>query len=93
MVLRLESPNEDRLVRIADDRFGAGALHRPIAARLVQLRDVAKLQNLREPSTAEYLDALAACKELRIDARSPRWALLEQSLLWKREQPTLPPPR
>jgi MoxR-like ATPase len=91
VVLRLESPKADQLVRIADDRFGGTApLHRPIAERLVQLREVARQQNLREPSTAEYLDALGACNELGIDERSPRWALLEQSLLWKREQP-LPP--
>jgi MoxR-like ATPase len=92
VVLRLESPKAGQLVRIADDRFGGAApLHLPIAERLVQLREVAKQQNLREPSTAEYLDALAACKELGIDERSPRWALLEQSLLWKREQPVPPP--
>lgn len=92
VVLRLESLKAGQLVRIADDRFGGSApLHLPIAERLVQLREVARQQNLREPSTAEYLDALAACTELGIDERSPRWALLEQSLLWKREQPVPPP--
>jgi len=90
VVLTLEAPGVDQLVRIARDRFGEGgnaALQRAVAERLVQLRAVAARQNLREPSTAEYLDALAACGQLGIDTASPRWALLEQALLWKKDVP------
>jgi len=92
VVLKLQAPTADWLVSIADDRFGAApdGLHRRIATRLIALRELALQQNLREPSTAEYLDALRACRKLGIDTASPRWALLEQSLLWKRDQ--APPP-
>lgn len=88
IVLKLESPSEDWLVNIANHRFGAATepLHRAIAKRLQVLRDAAVRQNLREPSTAEYLDALAACQRLRIDHTSPEWQLLEQAVLWKREE-------
>jgi MoxR-like ATPase len=92
VVLRLTPPTEDQLVRIADDRFpGPGGLHRPLARRLVELRKAAARQNLREPSTAEYLDALAACRELGVSYPSGQWDLLEQSLLWKRDRPDPPP--
>ncbi len=89
VVLKLEPPTVERLVEIANDRFGAkrAATHRAIAERVVYLRRISRQQNLREPSTAEYLDALAACARLHVDHHSPRWALLEQSLLWKRDLP------
>jgi MoxR-like ATPase len=87
IVLKLESPSEDWLVNIANHRFGAAGepLHRAVAKRLQVLRDAAMRQNLREPSTAEYLDALAACQRLHIDQNSPEWQLLEQAVLWKRD--------
>ncbi|GAA4352602.1 MoxR family ATPase [Variovorax defluvii] len=89
VVLKLEPPTANQLVEIANDRFGSerAATHRAIAERLVHLRELSRQQNLREPSTAEYLDALAACERLQVDHRSPRWALLEQTLLWKRDLP------
>ena len=93
VVLKLERPSEDWLVSIADVRFGieGNALHRSIARRMKALRDEAARQNLREPSTAEYLDALAACQRLGIDEASPQWKLLEQSVLWKRDEAAPPP--
>ena len=88
IVLKLEAPTEDWLVSIANARFGAQGelLHRAIAKRVAVMRDAAVRQNLREPSTAEYLDALAACVELGIDQSSPQWQLLEQAVLWKRDE-------
>jgi MoxR-like ATPase len=93
IVLKLESPTLEWLVSIANFRFGIKhePLHRAIAKRLQVLRDAAVRQNMREPSTAEYLDALAACQRLGIDQTSPQWRLLEQAVLWKRED-ALPPP-
>ena len=89
IVLKLEAPSEDWLVSIANQRFGAPgeALHRAVARRIAVLREAALRQNLREPSTAEYLDALAACRQLGIDTASPQWQLLEQAVLWKRDDP------
>ena len=88
IVLKLEAPTEDWLVSIANARFGVSGepLHRAIAKRVAAMRDAAVRQNLREPSTAEYLDALAACVQLGIDQTSPQWQLLEQAVLWKRDE-------
>jgi MoxR-like ATPase len=88
IVLKLEAPSEDWLVSIANERFGATGvtLHRAVARRIAVLRDAALRQNLREPSTAEYLDALAACRQLGINTGSPQWQLLEQAVLWKRDE-------
>jgi MoxR-like ATPase len=92
VVLTLDDPTADWLVTIANDRFGAGnaAFHRQIADQVLRLRDAARAADLREPSTAEYLDAIAACRELGIDAKAPSWSLVAGALLWKRESPALP---
>ncbi len=41
---------------------------------------------LREPSTAEFLDALRACITLGITLRSERWEWLKNCVLIKRQQ-------
>jgi hypothetical protein len=56
----------------------------------MNLRKLARAQDLREPSTAEYLDAVAACAEIGIDSMAPAWKMVADSLLWKREDPRLP---
>jgi MoxR-like ATPase len=92
VVLTLDDPTADWLVTIANDRFGAAgaAFHRQIADQVMRLRAAARAADLREPSTAEYLDAIAACRELGIDAGAPSWSLVAGALLWKRESPALP---
>lgn len=87
VVLSLQQPSAEGLVTIANQRFGAGgqALHREIAARLMALRRQAEENRHREPSTAEYLDAVAACRDLGISTASAEWQLLEQAALWKRD--------
>jgi MoxR-like ATPase len=87
VVLHLESPNAEWLVRVANDRFGGRneALHRQIAKRVMDLREVAEARDLREPSTAEYLDAVAACVRLDITDDEATWKLVENSLLSKRD--------
>ena len=87
VVLTLQQPSADWLVTIANQRFGrrGQALHREIAARLMVLRRQAEENGHREPSTAEYLDAVAACRDLGISTASAEWQLLEQAVLWKRD--------
>ena len=89
IVIKLDPPSPQWLVGVANARFGpAGeALHTAIAQRVRVLRDAALRSNLREPSTAEYLDALAACQRLGIDQNAAEWRLLEQAVLWKRDEP------
>jgi len=92
VVLTLADPTADWLETVANDRYGLAnrAFHREIAERVMALRAAAHEQDLREPSTAEYLDAIAACGELGIDSGSSTWRLVAESLLWKREEPKLP---
>ena len=94
VVLNLEDPTEDWLVTVANDRFGVGdeTFHREIARSVMDLRKLAHERDLREPSTAEYLDAVDACRQLHISADSDTWKLVSDALLWKREPPRAPQP-
>jgi MoxR-like ATPase len=87
-----------RLLEIARAHFpadGAGPegevpLHAAIAAEYFNLRDAAKD---RKPSTAEYLDAVSACRELELgpdhDAWAAEWPRIAAATLSKpRESPT-----
>ncbi len=68
IILELEHKEAPDLVAIAKAQFGADDLgiYLPVAEKLVELRKEAEKQDLRVPSTAEYLDALLACRELGI---------------------------
>jgi MoxR-like ATPase len=92
VVLNLEDPTADWLVAIANDRYGSSksAFHRMIADRVMELRKLARDTDLREPSTAEYLDVIEAFDKLGLDEDSDTWKLVAQALLWKREDPKLP---
>jgi MoxR-like ATPase len=87
VVLHLEDPNVEWLVKVANDRFGDPDqdFHREIAAKVMALRSVAKDRDLREPSTAEYLDAVSACRRLSIEARGKTWELVSAALLSKQK--------
>jgi MoxR-like ATPase len=89
VLYKLAPPTLDWLVAIANHRFGDGgdALHRQVAGRVLSLRREAARLGLREPGTAEYLDALQACMRLQIGPESAQWQLLEQAALWKAEPP------
>lgn len=67
------------------------ALVREIATELVRLRDHAGEKVSRQPGTGEFLDAVAACRELGVRTGTDVWRLVQQSVLWKREDP-LPAP-
>ena len=95
IVHKLEGPTPDQLVEIARRHFEAvgvqfvGADRRLaalIAKRVERLRTEAKERAVRAPSTAEFLDAVHACRSLGVtpDAAEP-WALLERITLVKYE--------
>jgi MoxR-like ATPase len=90
VVLNLEDPSEDWLVTVANDRFGRkdATFHRSIAAQVMELRKVARARDLREPSTAEYLDAVEACRRLKITTTSKTWELVSNALLSKQQADT-----
>jgi MoxR-like ATPase len=86
--LTLPPPTEDWLVRVARQHVPdvRAKLAREIAARVMTLREEASRIGLRQPSTAEYLDALRACLDLKIGLKSDAWKGAVAGLLWKHER-------
>ncbi|UIX30073.1 AAA family ATPase [Streptomyces sp. GQFP] len=83
------------LVRIAEEHMktwhgsaGDGELRlaEALAVELGKVREQAMTIGLREPSTAEFLDALRACLTLGITLGSERWEWLKNCVLIKRQQ-------
>jgi len=79
VIAKLVPPTEvEELVRIAREHLEARVgkasdrdieLATALATELKSVRDAAREQGVREPSTAEYLDALWACKSLGIGVK------------------------
>ncbi|HXC80309.1 MAG TPA: AAA family ATPase [Trebonia sp.] len=96
VVLWLEHPKEKQLAEIglAHLREYEGAiavadkaLVDTLVTEMMTVRASAKQQGLRPPSTAEFLDALRACRSLDITVGSPDWARLRDLVLIKQQQP------
>ena len=91
VLLTLDPPDKEWFVTIADLRRGKKdhALHEAVAGAVMDLRAAARKASLREPSTSEYLDALAVCDQLGIDTTSADWKNAEawqevrRTVLWK----------
>lgn len=90
-------PEHDRamLVRIAEEHMSQWpgevtdadrALAGAVAGELMKVREHADKQGVRRPSTAEYLDALLACRSLGISPGDAQWQLLTQNVLIKPQQ-------
>lgn len=92
VTLRLDDPDVDWFVKIADRRYRNGDhdLHEAVAEEVVRLRDAARQKRLRRAGTGEYLDALAACRELDLTTAHHAWRDVAQSVLWKHEREPLP---
>jgi len=88
VALTLDPPTAEWFVSIANQKFGVSddSLHKEVAREVVRHRDAAKKARLRQPSTSEYLDALEACRDLRIDTGSAVWTDVARSVLWKNER-------
>ena len=85
IVLHLQAKTATQLARIAAQHFGDAhaALYDKVAATLEGIRQLALKSNERPPSTAEYLDAIAAAIEL--DVSDDRWDTLVEVALSKRD--------
>jgi MoxR-like ATPase len=99
VVIWLRHPGINRLVTIARSHMAAYAggmtssderLALELAKRVDEVRKEAKKQAIRPPSTAEYLDAVRACRALGITPDSDQWAQLRNLTLIKRQQPGPP---
>jgi len=98
VVVWLEQPRGEQLIQIAKAHLAAydggysGAdeeLMRSLAEILGDLRSTANEQRMRAPSTAEYLDALRACRGLGITVANdnPQWRQLRSLTLLKPQRP------
>jgi MoxR-like ATPase len=87
VTLDLDTPTQDWLVDIARRRYGASEVHTEVAAEVMALREHAAKLKIRQPSTAEYLDAVIAAAQLDADRSSNEWTEVKRALLWKSEQP------
>ncbi|NNB99629.1 MoxR family ATPase [Corallococcus exiguus] len=85
ILLTLRPHGRERLVEIAEEHFPGKdtKLFTEIAVQVVEDRDRAAREGARPPSTAEYLDAVAACLRLGLRPDSPAWAGLSTLILSK----------
>lgn len=70
---------------VASARFGAGdaALYKDVAEKVEVARRAAIARNRREPSTAEFLDTVEACRRFKVSPASPEWRTIVETALWK----------
>ena len=89
----LSFPDEDRLVEIAKihgsrwryrPKASDETLFREVAIRVLTLRSEALEGSWRPPSTAEYLDAIKACRALNVRVGSEEWRRIERVCLLKK---------
>ena len=87
VVLALANPDEKWFERIAEQHFPKGDpdLHTRVAAEVQRLRDEAR-QSSRKPSTAEFIDALRVCEQLKLNPASPEWIEVVNAVLLKKER-------
>lgn len=94
VVVWLDHPDADGLVAIARshlDTYEGGMskadedLAFELAAAVVELRAEMAREAARPPSTAEFLDALRACRRLGITTNSPEWQELRDMALVKQQ--------
>jgi MoxR-like ATPase len=92
VVHELEPPDTARLVEIARRHLAGpegglsreeGDLCEAVAGKIIELRGQAADLGVREPSTAEFLDAVRACRNLRIGVGSRAWQSIERAVLRK----------
>ena len=92
VVHELRHPGIEALVDIArrHTQQGGGVfeaeaeqLCKEIAKKLAELREEAEALRVRPPGTAEFLDAVRACRGLEIDPTSPTWPEVERVVLRK----------
>jgi MoxR-like ATPase len=89
--LQMRSPNESELLEIARTVTSEGAWNervaKAIASRLVKLGQDQSFAASQRWSTGEYLDAIAACSELKIDEKHPQFDKL-LTITLEKAQPT-----
>ena len=98
VVLELDPPDEQLLVRIAEEHYGADTsnIYSAIAQRVLKFAADASASSLSSggtaasaqsvPSTAEYLDTVRACFDLNLSpTKEDEWKIISAATLWKRQ--------
>ncbi|WP_432127186.1 AAA family ATPase [Streptomyces sp. bgisy082] len=94
VIAELTPPStSEELVKIAEEHLKVRLKSDPdpsdmqlaeaLASELESVRDSARRQGVREPSTAEYLDALWACRQLKIRVGEGHWDSVRRLTLVK----------
>jgi MoxR-like ATPase len=95
VVVWLELPDSERLVEIARKHSTTNgeewtdydqALAEAVAGAVLEARLTARQRGIRPASTAEFLDALRACRRLQIVPGDERWQQLREFVLIKPQQ-------
>lgn len=75
VVLHLPEPDREWLAAVAAAHYGPGerALYLQVADYVMEVRKQAEAAGERPPSTAEFLDALQACRELGVRPGTGAW--------------------
>jgi MoxR-like ATPase len=81
LALALDPPGETRLLAIARAHFPADLanaddvvpLHKQVRDEYFAVRHEAVDRKATPPSTAEYLDAISACREMQLTPDAPEW--------------------
>jgi len=96
VALKLPDPTDDWFVKIAERRLHeteqASPLLRDVAAEVMAWRQRTRKAGVRAPGTAEYLDAVLACRELGITPASTAWRDVALAVLWKNDKEPPPAP-
>lgn len=85
----LQAPDATRLVEIANQHFPEEQKHRQkllkeLAVKVVEMREVAAERGGPMPSTPEYLDAVRACLQLKIEpGDTPEWLIIQAAVFDK----------
>jgi MoxR-like ATPase len=91
VVLELEPPTREWFVEVAQRKLGneTGDLYKLVADRIMELRKAAELGGHRLPGTGEFLDAIQAWRQLKIEGNSKPFKYITLAAAWK--QPKAPP--
>jgi MoxR-like ATPase len=88
VTLTLKAPTRDRLVEIAEAHFGPGhrKLYEEVSRLVAEEEERARARKLPAPSTAEYLDAVSACRRLKVVPGKGEWERIFSMVLRKRAE-------
>ncbi|MCG6869389.1 MAG: MoxR family ATPase [Gammaproteobacteria bacterium] len=85
VTLQLKEIDEQTLIKVARHHHGdeRAPLYEAVAKKVMELREDAVSSGRRRPGTAEFLDAVRACKELELTPNSKVWRRVAESTLEK----------